>query len=187
MATRTITRRAILSAAPAVLARNPSATLADIADAAGVGRSTLHRYFADREDLVTAAVEDSLAEVNRSIRDAALGQGTVQQSLRRLIAAMVDAADRLMFLWGDPRVLEAFTEPQPSDAGTTALSVVQLIERGQTEGVFDPEVSVEWIQNVIWAVVHTGVEQAAHGQVPRHGVHALVVRTLENGLFVHPE
>jgi AcrR family transcriptional regulator len=32
-----------------VLARDPTATLADIAQAAGVGRSTLHRYFADRD------------------------------------------------------------------------------------------------------------------------------------------
>ena len=45
---RTRTRRAILEAAMVVLAENGTASLADIASAAEVGRSTLHRYFPER-------------------------------------------------------------------------------------------------------------------------------------------
>lgn len=52
------TRRAILGAAASVLSRRRDATLADIA-AAEVGRSTLQRYFPDREMLLSAVVEDS--------------------------------------------------------------------------------------------------------------------------------
>jgi hypothetical protein len=50
------------------------------------------------------------------------------------------------------------------------------------EGVFDPELSADWIQNVLWAVVYTGVDHVDKGLLPRHGVYAMVIRTLENGI-----
>jgi serine phosphatase RsbU (regulator of sigma subunit) len=47
-------RERILDAAGRMLTRSPSATLADIAAAAGVSRSTLHRRFQNRDQLVAA-------------------------------------------------------------------------------------------------------------------------------------
>jgi AcrR family transcriptional regulator len=176
------TRRAILESAASVLARDRAATLADIAEAAGVGRSTLHRHFADREDLINAVVEDSLTVVNRSIDAAALGKGSPVEAMRRLVAALLEVAHRLMFLWGDPRVLEAFEKPAADGDGSAPRSVRNLIERGQAEGAFDPELSVDWIQTVTWAIVYTGVDHVDRGSLPRHAVYATVIRTLENGI-----
>ena len=73
--TKTRTRAAILTAAASLLARDRSATLAQIAEATEVGRSSLHRYFPDREILLHAVVEDSVRRLDRSIREAALGEG----------------------------------------------------------------------------------------------------------------
>jgi serine phosphatase RsbU (regulator of sigma subunit) len=50
-------RERILDAAERMLERSPSATLADIAAAAGVARSTLHRRFSNRDALL-AALQD---------------------------------------------------------------------------------------------------------------------------------
>jgi serine phosphatase RsbU (regulator of sigma subunit) len=50
-------RLRILDAADRLLQLSPSATLADIAAAAGVSRSTLHRHFADRSRLMAALAE----------------------------------------------------------------------------------------------------------------------------------
>ena len=50
-------RARILDAARFLLAQSPSATLADIAAATGVSRSTLYRRFADREELIAALEE----------------------------------------------------------------------------------------------------------------------------------
>ena len=47
-------RERILDAAERLLEQSPSATLADIAAAAGVARSTLHRRFASRDNLIAA-------------------------------------------------------------------------------------------------------------------------------------
>lgn len=179
--TRNRTRRAILSAASSVLARDWSATLAEIADAAEVGRTTLHRYFPDRETLIKAAVEDSVEAIASSTAEAAIHEGPPLEAMRRLVAALVEVGDRLMFLFGDPRVLETYgveNDPPLEDP------VVALIRRGQEEKVFDPEVSPVWIRHVLWALVYTGLEEAESGRLPRHGITATVIRTFENGIAV---
>ncbi|MEU8132643.1 TetR/AcrR family transcriptional regulator [Streptodolium elevatio] len=172
------TRRAIVSAAATLLARDRRATLAEIAQAAEVGRSTLHRYFADRDELVRAAVEDSLALIEQAVLDAAVDEGPCVDAMRRLVTALVATGDRLLFAFGDLSVLEEL----PDYDDRTERMVTDLIERGQAEGVFDPEVSAGWIMATVWAMVYTGAEAAQQGRVPPHGVAAHVIRTLEGGI-----
>ncbi|MFC5751381.1 TetR/AcrR family transcriptional regulator [Actinomadura rugatobispora] len=184
------TRRAILAAGASVLARDHGATLADIADAADVGRSTLHRYFADRRELIRAVVDDSLEALERATEEAQIDDGPPVEAMRRLIAAMVGVGERIVFLWGDPRVLEQYGPPTSADAECEGEvpsvddPVLRLIERGQREGVFDPEVPAHWIQHVIWSLVFTAFEDAESGVLPRHGVTSTIIRTFENGVRV---
>jgi AcrR family transcriptional regulator len=180
-ATRGRTHSAILTATASVLARDRTATLDDIAKVAGVGRTTLHRYFPDRDGLINATIEDSLQAIEQSVQDAALEHGSPLDAMHRLVEAMVAVGDRLMFLFGDPRVLEGRAVDTPSTADDP---VIALIKRGQAEGVFDPDVSAGWIQHVLWALVYTGCEDAGNGALPRHGVTSTVIRTLENGIRV---
>jgi AcrR family transcriptional regulator len=177
---RNRTRGAILAAAASVLARDRTATLSDIAEASGVGRTTLHRYFPDRESLIEAAVKDSIQAIQQSVTEAVLDQGPPLDAMRRAVAAMVAVGDRLMFVFGDPRVLEGYGAG--SGAAPPDDPVINLIRRGQAEGVFDPEVSASWIQHVLWVLVYRGCEDADSGELPRHGVTATVIRTLENGI-----
>ncbi|MBB5889473.1 TetR/AcrR family transcriptional regulator [Kutzneria kofuensis] len=175
---RSRTRRAILDAAATVLARHRGATLADIAEAAEVGRTTLHRYFPDREALLTAVVEDSWRTIEDATRDAAIDDGPPAEAMRRLVSAMVDAGDRLLFLFGDPRRSDDHPVP-PQDP------ILDLIRRGQADGAFDPGVSAEWIRTVVWGLVYAGCEAAGDGLLPRHGVTETVIRTLQNGIGPH--
>jgi AcrR family transcriptional regulator len=171
--TRVRTRRAILAAAASALARDRSLTLGGIAAAADVGRSTLQRYFPDREVLMKAVVEDSLRVVGEAVRDAALDQGPPAEALRRLIAAMVDAGDRVLFLYGDP-LLTSGDEP--------AGAVRALIERAQSSGSLDPELGADWIEHALWALVYSGCDAIRRGVLPRHGAAAVVTRTFERGV-----
>ncbi|GAA2691191.1 MULTISPECIES: TetR/AcrR family transcriptional regulator [Nonomuraea] len=178
--TRHRTRRAILAAAASTLARDRKATLADIAEAAQVGRSTVHRYFPDRKELMEAAIVDAFQAVEDSTREAVIDQGPALEAMRRLISALVDVGDQLAFLFGDPRLLEEYTAAFEPDM--TVPTTIGLIERGQAEGVFDPSLSPEWIQHVLWALTYTGWEAAEKGELPRHGVTAVVIRTFEKGV-----
>ncbi|HEY1176644.1 MAG TPA: TetR/AcrR family transcriptional regulator [Phytomonospora sp.] len=180
--TRSRTRRAILAAAATTLSRNRAATLAEIAEAAPVGRTTVHRYVPVRDELLTAAVADSIDVINQSIFDAKLDEGPTREAMRRLITAMVDTYERMMFVWGEQAMLELIDQAGTDD--TADRAVRDLIARGQAEGVFDADVSVDWIQQTLWALTYTGGEAGAKGQLPKHGVAAVVIRTFERGMVV---
>lgn len=178
--TRNRTRRAILSAAAAVLARNRAATLPDIAEAAGVGRTTLHRYFPDRDTLIRAAVEDSVQAVEQAVAEAQIDSGSPPEALQRLVMAYLHVGDRLVFLFNDPHVMRGYGVEKPEEPAPDP--VLDLIERGQQGGFFDGEVSPQWIQQALWALVYTGVDQVDSGKLPRHGAATTVIRTLERGI-----
>ncbi|MFC0113407.1 TetR/AcrR family transcriptional regulator [Kibdelosporangium aridum] len=174
------TRSAILAAAASVLARDRTATLPEIAKAAGVGRTTVHRYFPDRDTLIKAAVEDSVEAIGQAIAEAQLDEGTPVEALHRLVTAHLHVGDRLVFLFNDPHIMRNYgvspDEPPEEDP------VLDLIARGQQEGVFDSHVSPQWIRHVLWALVYTGIEEVNRGTISRHGVAATVIRTLERGI-----
>jgi AcrR family transcriptional regulator len=176
--TRSRTRSAILDAAASVLARDQAATVPDIAEAAGVGRTTIHRYFPDRDTLVLATTRDSIQALQLSVAEAQAEQGPPLEAMRRVVAAMVAVGDRLLYLFGDPRVLERMAGMQMP----VSDPVIDLIERGQAEGAFDPEVSARWIQHTLWVLVYRGCLDASRGELPRHAIAPTVTRTLENGV-----
>jgi serine phosphatase RsbU (regulator of sigma subunit) len=66
------TRRRILDAARVRLAQDPRATMADVAAAARIGRSTLHRHFPTRLDLVRAT--ESAATASEALPPGQLGR-----------------------------------------------------------------------------------------------------------------
>ncbi|GAA2668257.1 MULTISPECIES: TetR/AcrR family transcriptional regulator [Actinosynnema] len=179
--TRARTRRAILAAAARVLAKDRAATLAHIAKAADVGRSTLHRYFADRDELIGEAVAEAYLVIQRAVEDAAIGDGAPLDAMRRLVEGLVQTGDLLLFLHGDSRVLDGVDVDERAPNPVTQ-GVHDLIARGQREGVFDPEAGVEWVHDVLWALVYSGCDAASRGVLPRHGVAAAVVRVFEDGV-----
>lgn len=175
---RNRTQSAILVAAATVLAKNPAATMPEIAEAAAVGRTTVHRYFADRHTLIHAATADAIRALHQAIDDASPDQGSALDVTRRVISAMVSVADRVLFLFGDPRTMWQYPDLDPP----TADPVLQLIERGQHEGVFDSELSATWIRHSLWALVFRGCADAERGELPRRDVARVVARTLECGI-----
>ncbi|WP_232661492.1 TetR/AcrR family transcriptional regulator [Pseudonocardia sp. TRM90224] len=180
------TRAAILEASAVVLGRNHDATLPAVAEAAGVGRTTLHRYFPDRESLLSATTADSLAAVEQAVTDAAIEDGSPVDAMRRLVAAMVSVGDRLIYLFGDPRVLGVDDDDCPDEDAQPEPSadqrVIQMIKRGQAEGAFDDQLTPDWIQQTLWALVYTGCEAVRNGELTRHAVVPMVTRTLEGGI-----
>jgi len=74
----------ILDAAAMVLSRDRSASIQQIAKAAGLSRTTLARYFATRELLIAALVERVLGEALSVLDAARLEDETVAVALQSL-------------------------------------------------------------------------------------------------------
>lgn len=61
--------RAILEAAERVLATDPGATMEQIATAAGVARTTIHRRFAHRQALIDALASSAARQLAQAVED----------------------------------------------------------------------------------------------------------------------
>jgi AcrR family transcriptional regulator len=164
-----------LTATASALAADREATLPDIAASAGVSRTTLHRYFADRETLVYEALLDSICILAETVDEAALEQGSTAEAMRRLITALFSIADRVLFLFAD----RASLRDMPADFNDDFL--ISLIERGQHDGTFDPDLDPTWIRHALYGLVLQGCAAAISGEFPRHTLGEIVFRTLKGG------
>src|SRR5262249_11017823 len=92
----------ILDAAAAVLAdRGEAASMADVAEAAGVGRATLYRYFASRGGLLDAPGEAGIGEMRRLIGEAELDGVPVGEGIARVARAFIAAGSKYQVLMPD--------------------------------------------------------------------------------------
>lgn len=181
-ASRVRTRKAIMDAAFTVLGQRPTASLGDIAEAAGIGRSTLHRYFPERSELIAALAEQAVETMTRAVEEAALDTGTPDQALRRVIRAYFDFSPVLMFLTGEAQVRNQVI------AGVESADrpVLRLIERGQREGYFATDVPATWINRVLGWIVYAGIESVREDEAHRYTAVELVIRTFERGVLAGP-
>src|SRR6266540_420499 len=166
MAVRTLGRRgavaSLLDVAVDVLVADPSASLAEVAEAAGIGRTTLHKHYATRDDLMRAVGhraidlwEQVMAAADRSEAD--------DGSLHALAEAMVPIGRR----WRS-------VEPQ-------ALAV---LKRGQARGVLRPDVADFWLLQTFYSLVYVAAESVGSGHLAPRDAPDLVVETFVRGLGV---
>ena len=174
-AVKTRTRRAILDAAVTVLARDSSASLGEVAAAAGVGRTTLHRYFAERSELMTALSVHTLERVAAATERAALDRGAAPEALGRLCREYFELGDALTLMFNDPQIIaaESWREEAEHDRALFAL-----IRRGQAEGTVDAAMSPVWIQYTLWALLYSGWSLMREESLPRHEALELCLRSL---------
>lgn len=142
--------RMLLSAAE-FLGRRPNATQEELARAVGLSRASLHRHFATRAAILTAVEELAIAKLADAVADAQLTVGPADEALRRLVDAVMPMAGclALLFTLGQDY---AFDEDHPGwQMLDAALS--GLFERGQSAGIFRPELQPRWLTDALASLV----------------------------------
>lgn len=173
------TRRAILDAAVTALVEDRLASLTDVARAAGVGRSTLHRYFPDRAALLRALADDTREATQRAFEEAALDQGPPREAFRRMVRAFFELGPRMSVLFSELPD-DAWDEAEWESAHDP---VAALFVRGQAAGAFDPETDGGWFVRCLWHLSAAGWQAMEEESLPRHQALENVTRTLERGLL----
>lgn len=176
---RARTRRAILDAAVRELSANAAVPLGEIATAAGVGRTTLHRYFPERADLlvaVTAHVDEQIASATTRAR---LDDGSARAALGRLCQEYFELGDVLTLMFNSPVAPNGREWPDetPSDH-----SVRDAIGRGHAEGDVDAALGRDWVLNVVWSLLFSTWDMVSTQGAPKHEALTQCLRTLDKAL-----
>lgn len=167
------TRRLIVDAGITVLAERTSATLAEIADAADVSRSTLHRHFTDRNDLLAAIDAECRVRFDRAASAAKLGEGSALDAMDRLAQEYLGMGPVLGLVFAD----NALIDPDGWDYEDEGGGLTATIASGQREGDLDPELSAEWVETIFWTLLF-GAWLSLQGGTSRRDVAFQLSRTL---------
>lgn len=159
-----LTRRAILGEAKSLIAQSGTAeiSLGDLAARAGIGRTTLYEYFADRDDVIASLVEEELPGVVSELIE---GLHSTQTESR--LVELVDATVKFVV---DNPVLGLILHTEVPRLGARAQHRIRLAHadlakemgnvymRGVEQGLFrrlDPALAGRLIQDSIMSAAKT--------------------------------
>ena len=170
-----MTATRIQAAALRVLAEDPDAGMGTIAAAAGVGRATLYRHFANREDLIEGLREQIRAEFRALVSETNLGRGEPLEALERFVEGLWDLRDRYAVI-APPR-----DEAAERRAAVMWRPLHRLVERAQEAGDIDLDLAPSWVAASLRALVRAAATEVDAGRLARRDAPALVVRQLLSG------
>lgn len=175
-----VRKQALLDVATRVLLHSPTASLADVAAAAGVSRTTLHQRYPTRQDLLVALALDAMDLVRQAYAEARLDEGGAREAIARVVDRMIPLGPRLEFLLRE-RSLDAEEEVNRRYADLDAPLVV-LVARGQAAGELRADLPTWWLVASLVGAVYAAWEAIADGRLAPRDATGLVLTTVLDGM-----
>ncbi len=155
------TAAAILDAAAHVLSeQGSSSNMADVAEAAGVSRATLYRYFPHREALLDALAAQALADAAARLADAGLERAPVEEAIERIVRAIVAVGDRYAVL-----VQEHVKFDQAEAERLLGAPMRAVFARGIESGLFRQDLPVDVLLELFGGALMAAVKLTQRGQL----------------------
>jgi AcrR family transcriptional regulator len=168
--------RTILEAAERVYSVNPAASIEEVAAAAGVARTTVHRRFASREALLDALTEWAKEQFQAAI-DAARPESTPPMiALYQVAANVLRVKGSWRFAMGRATPNLAAVARVHADAVTRCDD---LFRRAKAAGLLREDVEPEWASRVYRALID---EDCQSGVTDADAQAATIVDTLLRGI-----
>lgn len=140
---------AILDGAAQIFAvQGEQASMSDVAEAAGVARATVYRYFPNREALFDELAQAAVADVDARLASARIDEVPPEEGIARAVRALVDVGDSFVLL----------ARERQRDPGRFELKLTrpvrELFERGQAGGeIRDDIASARLTESLIGLIV----------------------------------
>ncbi|PZT89878.1 MAG: TetR family transcriptional regulator [Gordonia sp. (in: high G+C Gram-positive bacteria)] len=173
----------ILDAAIACLTQRPTATMADIAKEAGLGRVTVYGHFASRPVLIDAVVARVIERGERTLAAVDI-EGDPREAPARVIESswqLVDQARSVI----DATAEELSPERIRQLHDSPAARVGSLIERGRREGLFRTDMPTSWQLAVLHQVLHGAAAEIAFGRLEAVDAPRVIITTVFTLLDAH--
>ncbi|WP_210651433.1 TetR/AcrR family transcriptional regulator [Nocardioides sp. SYSU D00065] len=177
----------VLAAALRVLNRDPAASMAVIASAAGISRATVHRYFDSREALLVELGTRSLDRWEQRLDTldvesvaASADPALILETLEVLILGYVDDGDDFGFALTDQVILaNAALERRTQRLADRETA---LLRAAQEAGVLRADLPPSWFGHAIYGLLVAAREALRVGDVARRDAGRLVLSTLQQGV-----
>lgn len=171
--------RPLLDIAATVLVSDPAASLAEVAEAAGIGRTTLHKHYSTRDDLLRAVGHRAIDLWEQAVGAVATVTGD-DAGLRDLIAAMIPNGPQLAFLWRTP----AFDHDDEIQARWRAAEArcLAVLKQAQDRGMLSAVAADWWLLQTFYALIYTAAESVQAGRLAPRDAPALVLSTYLHGI-----
>jgi AcrR family transcriptional regulator len=166
--------RPLLDIAATVLVSDPAASLAEVAEAAGIGRTTLHKHYATRDDLVRAVGHRAI-----DLWEQAVSAVSGEDGLRDLVAAMIPNGPQLAFLWRTP-AFDHDAEIKAREAEVEARCLA-VLRQAQEHGILSAAAADWWLLKTLYALVYTAAESVQAGRLAPRDAPELVLDTFLHG------
>ncbi|MDQ0603215.1 TetR/AcrR family transcriptional repressor of mexCD-oprJ operon [Streptomyces canus] len=179
-----VDRDHVLRSAAALLTRKSTATMDEVAKAAGISRATLHRQFAGRDALVRALEALGIAECEAALDAARPDEGPAGDAVRRLVREIEPAAALLAFLYSENQLFEG-----EQNAGWTRIDerIAALFKRGQAGGEFRIDLTPTWLTEALYGLLASGAWAVSEGRVAANDFHYMIVELLLGGALRREE
>ena len=180
------TRDTVLAAAQRLLATEPTASMAQIAAAAGVGRATVHRHFASREDLLHEIGVRGVERWAESQHAAGMAEAAASGDPERIRSCLVALLDRFVadaeefgVVLTDPTVAGAPDLIERADA--LFADEVAFYAAAQAAGVLRTDVPARWLGHSVYGLLVAVRDALVAGDIARRDAEALVRSTFLDG------
>ncbi|MFE6613539.1 TetR/AcrR family transcriptional regulator [Amycolatopsis sp. NPDC057786] len=148
--------RNILEAAERLLSADPAATMEQIAEAAGVARTTIHRRFSSRDALISSMVEAAWRQVGDAVRDARPATAPPLVALHQATANVLRVKSSWPFALGQAALDESAARIQDEVFAACDLG----LRRAQEAGIIRPDADLIWARRVYIAMMDETVHAA---------------------------
>jgi AcrR family transcriptional regulator len=172
-------KRPLLDLVTEVLMARPGASLTEVAEAVGISRTTLHKHYATRDELVRAVGVRATDVWEQAVERIADGPGT-EAGLRDLFAAMIESAPQLAFLWRNPTLDE--DEELTRRYIEVQNRFLAVLDRARSQGLIAASTPDWWMLQTVFGLVYTAWESVDVGKLAPLDAPDLVLRTLLHGL-----
>jgi AcrR family transcriptional regulator len=174
----TRTRRDLVAAAIECWSADNSASLGEVARLAGVGRTTLNRYFSDRAQLIAAVDDECRQRFASAVARSRPTEGNGLEALQRVCAEIVQLGVVLGLIFAD----NAIIDPDTWDEEETPDPFGSIASRGQADGSIAADLPLSWVATLTWTTLFAAWLMVKSEAFTRHEVSQLLTRTLASGI-----